>query len=68
MSSPDVKNDAAPKWASNSLSNSQRIFLMGKAIYALTLVHHNAATRNAAMHNAIFHIAVHTPFFTASSL
>ena len=32
MSIPDVKNDAAPKWA----SNSQRAFIMGKAIDALT--------------------------------
>ena len=32
MSSPDVKNDVAPKWA----SNSQRVFLMGRAIHALT--------------------------------
>ena len=32
VSSPDVKNDAAPKLA----SNSQRVFLMGRAIYALT--------------------------------
>ena len=32
VSSPDVKNDAVPKWA----SNSQRVFLMGRSIYALT--------------------------------
>ena len=32
MSSPDVKNDAAPKWG----NNSQRAFLMGRAIHALT--------------------------------
>ena len=32
MSSPDIKNDAAPKWA----SNSQRVFLMRQAIHALT--------------------------------
>ena len=34
-----------------------------------TLVHHNAATRNAAMHNAIFsHRNSYPFFFTASSL
>ena len=32
LSSPDVKNAAAPRWA----SNSQRVFLGGRAIYALT--------------------------------
>ena len=32
MSSPDVENDPAPKWA----SNSQRVFLMGRAMFALT--------------------------------
>ena len=32
MSNPDVKNDAAPKWA----SNSPRVFLMGRVICALT--------------------------------
>ena len=31
VSSPDVKNDAAPKWANNSLKN-----MMGRAIHALT--------------------------------
>ena len=33
-----------------------------------TLVHHNAATRNAAMHNAIFSHRTSYPFFTTSSL
>ena len=32
MSSPDVKNDASPKWA----NNSQRVFLMGRARHAMT--------------------------------
>ena len=32
MSSADVQNDTASKWA----SNSQRVFLMGRAIHALT--------------------------------
>ena len=32
VSNPDVKNDAAPKGA----SNSQRVFLMGSATHALT--------------------------------
>ena len=29
---PDVKNDAAPEWA----SNSQNVFLMGRAMHPLT--------------------------------
>ena len=33
-----------------------------------TLVHHNAATQNAAMHNASFSQRYPYPFFTASSL